>query len=41
MQEPLLSTTGLFEIKKLVDFVTNSKFAVSRFFGFELDFEIE
>ena len=37
MKEPLLSTTGLFEIKKLIDFVTNSKFKISRFFGFELE----
>lgn len=37
MQLEINCTTGLFEISHLVSFVTNSKFKVWKFFGFELE----
>ena len=41
MEKEISCITGLFEIKNLVNFVKNSKFPVSKFFGFEENFEDE
>jgi len=41
MEIEINCTTGLFEINHLVSFVTNSKFSVSKFFGFEIEGEID
>lgn len=37
LSEPIKCFTGVLEIKSIVNFVKNSKFRVSKFFGFELD----
>jgi hypothetical protein len=39
MENEISCITGLFEIRNLVNFVNNSKFPVSKFFGFEENFE--
>lgn len=41
MEQEINCTTGLFEIIHLVSFVSNSKFEVSKFFGFEFEEEID
>lgn len=41
MEQEITSITGLFEINHLVSFVSNSKFDVSKFFGFELESDLE
>lgn len=41
MEKEISCITGLFEIKNLVNFVKNSKFKISKFFGFEENFEDE
>ena len=37
MAEPIKCFTGILEIRSIINFVRNSKFDVSKFFGFELE----
>lgn len=37
LAEPIKCFTGILEIKSIINFVKNSKFGVSKFFGFEID----